>query len=70
MSFDLLIMSGEIVGSEVDTKGRYRGQGVAFVRSDNVILLHACLLLNGSCGIQWSHLLNFMPKYFIDSNVV
>jgi len=32
MSFDLLIMSGEIVGSKVDTKDRYIAQGAAFVR--------------------------------------
>ena len=30
-------MSGDIVGSEVDTKGQHIRQGAAFVRQDNAI---------------------------------
>ena len=30
-------MSGDIVGSEVDTKGQHIRQGAAFIRQDNAI---------------------------------
>ena len=30
-------MSAKIVGSEVDTKGHYKGQGATFVRQENAM---------------------------------